>query len=250
MSPIALVHALLLTAALTSPALPRDPAERVRALGERYREHLLEHRPDLALRWGVQGARPRLEPLTEATLERDAAIVAALQAEVAELGSAPLDAEHASLVRMLAGRLAEEQAQVGEGGELWREPFAWVRLLRGTLERALAEARRSPCERAQLMTPLLASAPELWRGASIVMRGPAGGPGLRDSLESARQWLREELPPLALACRDAPRLGLFVQADSLAIRALERYGAFLLGDPSFAPGRRTAEPDSRGAAGR
>ena len=250
MTPAALVPALLLAAALASPALPRDPAERVRALGERYREHLLEHRPDLALRWGVQGAKPRLEPLTEATLGRDAAIVAALQAEVAELGAAPLDAEHASLVRMLTGRLEEEQAQVGEGGELWRDPLAWVRLLRGTLERALAEAKRGPCDRAQLMAPLLASAPELWRGASIVMRGPTEAPGLRDSLDAARQWLREELPPQALTCRDAPRLGAFVQADSLAIRALERYGAFLLGDPSFGSGPRSTRLDSRGAAGR
>lgn len=242
--------ALLLIAALAAPAPPADPAARVRALGERYREHLLERRPDLAVRWRVQGARHALAPITEATLARDAAWLASLRAEVEAVPAAALDPASASLLRMLAGRLAEEEAQSGAGGILHRDPFAWVRLLRDLAADAADADRRSPCQRAQALAPVLERAPELWRSASIVMRGPAPAEGLRDSLHAARQWLRDELPARVLDCRDPLVLGAFVRADSQAVYALGVYGAFVLGDSAFATPRIGERRSERGAVGR
>lgn len=242
--------ALVLLATLAVPSLLRDPGERVRALSERYREHLLERRPDLAVRWRVRGARHELAVIDEATLDRDAATVAVLIAETQAIAAAGLDPVSASLKRMLEARLQEEQAQVAAGGTLRYEPMAWVRLLRGTLEGVVASPRRSPCQRAATMTPILSAAPELLRAASIVVREPWADPALRDSLEVTQRWLREALPAIALDCRDPLRLGAFVQADTLALQALGRFGAYFLADTTFddpAPGDRRSP---RGAAGR
>lgn len=242
---LALVLMLHSASAVAAPAA--EPAARVRALVDRYREHLLAHRPDLAMRWAVEGARPRLEPLSEVTLVRDAAFTAELAHEIDAVPAARLDPENASLHRMLAGRVAEERAQVGE---LRRDPLAWVRLVRTAIESATAAPKRTPCDRAQAMATLLGSAPELWRGAAIVLREPSTEPALADSLAATRQWMREALPPLALDCRDAVRLGNFVQADSLAVRALETLATFVLADSTFATARVSNGRSPRGAAGR
>ncbi len=247
---VPLAPALLLLAALAANALPREPAERVRALGERYRAHLLAHRPDLALRWRLNGARAQWAPVSAATLRRDAAIVAALRAEAEAVDAAALDAESASLHRMLTSRLAEEEAQSAPGGALWRDPLAWVGMLRDLVAGAVDDARRSACQRTQAVTPVLRAAPELMRAATLVIGGPADREGLRDSLESARHWLRAGLPALALECRDPARLGDFVRADSLAVQALGDFGAFVLADTTFNGPARVGRRSVRGAAGR
>jgi len=250
------VNALPLALALTfasvavGAALPADPAARVRVLGERYREHLLAHRPDLAARWSVDGARLAIAPLTEVTLARDARFTADLAREVEAVPVAKLDAESASLHRMLMGRLAEERAQVAEQGTLRRDAFAWVKLVRDVADHALAAPRSQPCDRASALAGLLRATPELWRGAVVVLREPTPGSALADSLAAARQWLRGSLSPHVLDCRDALRLGAFVQADSQAVQALETFATFMLADSTFATPRGSEARSPRGAAGR
>ncbi len=242
-----LALALMLASASAVAAPAAEPAARVRALTERYRSHLLSHRPDLAMRWGLDGARPAIAPLTEATLERDARMLEGLAQDIAAVPVAQLDAESASLHRMLAGRVEDEADQIRA---LRHDAFAWVRLLRDAVEHALSAGKRLPCDQAHVAAPLLRSAPELWRGALVVLRAPAPTPALAESLVAARQWLREALPPRVLDCRDALRLGAFVQADSQAVMALESLATFALGDSAFATPRVPHGRSPRGAAGR
>jgi hypothetical protein len=225
-----------LLAAAPMPATPGTEAA-IRALADRYREHLVERRPDLAWRWGVPGTRPRLPWFSASALRRDAARVDSLHAAVLALDSAGLDLEYAARRRMLLLRTTDERVQLAA---LTHEPLAWSALVTDLVHAQLARPGAKPCDHARRLLPVLAASPELWRSASIVLGAPMPSPARRDSLAAAARVLRERLPAAVGGCREPQTLAAFARADTAALAALARFAGFVLGDTLRGPAPRAS----------
>jgi hypothetical protein len=198
----------------------------------RYEAHLLMARPDLASRAGRASADDRLEPVTEATLERDAGELAAIEGALAAIDPAALGARDRVLLDTLRVRAGREGSALRAGS--WRtDPDAYLALAH---DAPLASATRphvNACERARRTAARLRVVPELLRAAEVNLRGASGF----DRQAAVANWraammdLRLELPKRFDACQDGGRYATFVEADTLALGAMDRFARFLDANP-------------------
>jgi hypothetical protein len=227
----ALLALALFTAAHAAGAA--TPAARLADAERRYASHLLADRPDLASREGARRADGRLEPVTEATLQRDAGLLAALADSLAAIDGATLGARDRARLDTLRVRVAHEREPLVSGA--WRcDPSRYLAL---AVDAPLASARRprtSACDRARLATGRLRMVPEVLRAAQVNLEGAAIG----DREAAAAPWrgamqvLRDSLPDLFSDCREPERFARFVEADTLALEAMGRFTRFLLEAPA------------------
>ena len=220
-----------------SPAHARavTPAARLHAAAARYRRHLLSERPDLASRAGLERADSRLEPVTEATLGRDAATLSALGESLATLDTATLARRDRATLDTLRARVGRELAPLRDG--TWRsDPAIYLGLAHDAPLESARRARRSPCERARRTAGRLRGVPETLRAAEVALRGAR----IADPEAEAARWrvamldLRVTLPALFSDCHEGERYAAFVEADTLALEAMGRFTRFLLDRDSLA----------------
>lgn len=193
---------------------------------------MLKARPDLAGRDGSAQADDRLEPVTEATLERDTAELAAIEAALGAIDTVALDTRERATLDTLRARAGRESAALRAG--LWRaSPDPYLALAHAAPLEAATRKRVGACERARRTAARLRAVPEVLRAAEVNLR--AAPPFDRDaavaSWRAAMMDLRLELPRLFDACHDAERYAAFVEADTLALGAMDRFARFLRTDP-------------------
>ena len=192
-----------------------------------FRAHVVAARPDLASRFGFGGADARLEPVSEATLARDAAWLAAFTARVAAIDRAALRAREAAALDSLRARSVREREPYARGA--WRfEPALYLALGPGAVLDVSGAPRTSPCGRGRNTVGRLRALPEVLRAARINLGTAAGAAGE----EAAAPWRAamdslRALPGRLAGCRDPMREADLVEADSLALAACERFVQFL-----------------------
>jgi len=222
-----LLLAVLLAAAALAAAAPGDDA-RLRALEERYRQHLLVERPDLGSRFGIERADEQLVPLTTPSLERDAALLAALSDSLGTIRRDALAPARRAALDSLAAHVAFERAPL-LAGRWQREAAPYAELVDSAVFDAATRRKVVACARMRRALQRLRSVPELLRAAEITLR--AGAVTDRDTalahLASLQQRLRVALPALSLACHEADRNADLVEADTLALVATRRFAGFL-----------------------
>lgn len=224
---LALAAAFVLAAALPCAAASGADA-RLAAARSRWTEHVRTERPDLAMRWDVGGAQRRLEPVTEATLERDAALLAALGDSLAAIDRDALAPASRAVLDTLRARVEREAAPIRDGA--WRrDPELYLALTHGAVLEAARAPRVTPCGRSARALARLEHVPEVLRAAEINLRGADA----IDADATATRWaaamadLRTELPVLAARCHDPERVARVVEADTLALDAMRRFVAVL-----------------------
>lgn len=226
---------LVLAAALAAGpahAATASPGARLDAAAKRYRAHVLTARPDLAGRDGSAHADDRLEPVTEATLDRDAAELAAIEAALGAIDTLGLDARGRAMLDTLRARAGRESTALRAG--LWRtSPDMYLALAHGAPLESATRRRVSVCERARRTSARLRIVPEVLREAEVNLRDAKGF----DRDASVARWraammdLRLELPRRFDACHEAERYAAFVEADTLALGAMDRFTRFLGRNP-------------------
>jgi hypothetical protein len=206
-------------AAGTRPALRRAEAD--------YRAHVASARPDLATRFGFGGTDARLEPVTEATLTRDAEWLDAFEARVSAIDRGALRPAEAAALDSLRARVAREREPYARGA--WRrEPALYLALGPSAVLDVAGATRGSPCGRGRNAVGRLRALPEVLRAARVNLGAATGSAGD----EAAAPWhaamdsLRA-LPVRLAGCREPMREADLVEADSLALAACERFVRFL-----------------------
>ena len=193
---------------------------------------MLTARPDLAGRDGSARADDRLEPVTEATLERDTAELTAIEAALGAIDAVTLDPSERATLDTLRARAGRESAALRVG--LWRtSPDMYLPLAHGAPLEAATRRRVSVCERTRRTAARLRIVPELLRAAEVNLRDATGFD--RDAAvarwRAAMMDLRVELPRQFDACHDPERYAAFVEADTLALGAMDRFTRFLGWNP-------------------
>lgn len=192
-------------------------------LEARYHAHLLAARPDLAAHAGL-GGEDRLEPITEATLTRDAAWVRAFMTDLHRLDAAQLGARSRVRADSLRERVARENAALASG--LWhREPRAYLALVHAAVLEVGLAPRISACERERRAMLRLRMVPEVLRAALVNLRDThALAPADDAAFQAAALDLRTKLLARLEDCKDPRRQADVIEADSLALKA---YASFL-----------------------
>jgi uncharacterized protein (DUF885 family) len=212
-------------------AAGRTPGSLLHAAATRYQAHLLMARPDLASRAGRTDADDRLEPVTEATLDRDATELAAIEGALAGIDPAALGARDRATLDTLRLR-ANREADALRAGTWRTNPDAYLALAHDAPLEAATRPRVSACERARRASARLRVLPELLRAAEVNLREARDF----DRGAAVARWraammdLRLELPRRFDDCHDAGRYAAFVEADTLALDAMTRFARFLGGN--------------------
>jgi hypothetical protein len=228
-SVVAVALALALAAASAGARGPSDQG-RLRALELRYHAHLLADRPDLASRIGLTHADDRLEPVTEATLARDATLLDALRDSLTAVERGTPPASERAVLDSLRARIEREAAPLREGR--WRgDPLLYVELTHRAVMDAARRPHVSPCERTRRAIARLRAIPEVLRSGEVNLRDAKAFD--REAVDAgwaeAMTDLRVAIPAVGTDCHDADRFADLVEADSLALGAVRRFVLFLRG---------------------
>jgi len=237
--PTALVLAAAFVFAAAAPCPAAAGAEsRLDAVRARWTEHVRTERPDLAQRFGIGGALRRLEPVTEATLARDAALLAALDDSLAAIEREALPPASRAALDTLRARIEREAEPIRDG--TWRrDPEPYLALAHGAVLEAARAPRVTPCGRSARALARLRRVPEVLRAAEVNLLGADA----IDAEATASRWaaamadLRTELPALAVRCHDPERVAQVIEADTLALDAMRRFVAVLRVRAAAARGR-------------
>lgn len=199
----------------------------LRWLEDAYYEHLMRDRPDLATRCGLKGAETMLVPVNESSLLEDDPALAELETRIARVDRGGLGADGLARLDSLIARVARERAPYLSGA--WHtDPLSylavgpWAVLDVATLE------DHSTCTRARFAERRLRMVPEVLRCARINLAQAQATEGVDDvsPWEAALDSLRV-LPDRLENCRDSQRQADLIEADSLAVAALERFLKYL-----------------------
>jgi hypothetical protein len=199
----------------------------VRWLEDAYYEHLMRDRPDLATRAGQHGAESMLVPVTEASILEDDEALSDLEARIARIDRAALEPDGLARLDSLVARVARERAPYLAGA--WRtDPAAYFDLAPGAVLDVATLPGTSPCTRARHAERRMRVVPEVLRAASVNLEHSVPSADKDD----AAPWLAavdslRALPDRLAGCKDSQRQAGLIEADSLAIRAIERFVRFL-----------------------
>jgi len=215
---------LLLASPLGAASRKRavDGASSVDAIERRYATLLLDHRPDLAARYGAHGGDPkqyrRFVALDETSIDAHVTSLHRLRAQAAALPATPR-------ADTLLARLDREIAESSPGGGLRTDPALWLDIVEAAVRAQVADSTRGPCERSRRATLALVRVPEALRGATVLMRGapPPDETVLEARLTRVEQFFRRDVPARTEACKEGHRRAELVEADSLAAASLAQF---------------------------
>jgi uncharacterized protein (DUF885 family) len=208
----------------------RDAA--FQSLGERYIQHELATRPQLATRLGIHDHDDRLIPVTGVSLAEDAQWTRQLQGEIQKIPRAALSPERQLEYDLLRARLAGDLLEIETLKPFEHDPSAYLELVAGSIQSLLQRDFASPCRRLHAVSRRLRQVPEVLRAARINLRQPS-----RLATEVAIEQYagvlrldREGIGALSARCKDPALQGDVAEADSVALRAVEDFIRYLRRD--------------------
>ena len=215
-----------------SPAPAQSADQRLGKLGDEFLTGWLERRPQLATRLGVHDHDDLLRPVTQASLDDDAAWFRGLKARLEAVPRADLSFERALDYDVLAARLDRELLDLETIRPFERNPSAYLDLVAGSIQSLIQRDFASTCQRLRSATRRLAQVPEVLRAARINLKDP---PRIYTEVaisqfEGVLRLYREDVPAAGAECRDARIQADLAEADSGAVRATEEFLAFLRDD--------------------
>jgi len=220
-----LLIAAALLPALASPARAQSAETRFLRLADDFLDGWLKRRPHLATRLGVHAWDGKLLPITAASVASDLEWIASVRARLDSVPPAGLPFERAQEYDLLAARLERERLELAEIRSFERNPNVYLDLVAGSVQSLLQRDWAPPCERVLLATRRLRQVPEVLRAARINLVNP---PRLFTEVAIAQfagalDFYRHGVPTLAAGCRE-PRLQAdLAEADTAAVRAVERF---------------------------
>lgn len=199
----------------------------LRWLEDAYYDHLMRDRPDLATRCGLKGAEAMLVPVNESSLLEDEPALAELESRIARVDRGGLGPDGVARLDSLIARVARERAPYLSGA--WHtDPSSYLAVGPWAVLDVATLDNHSTCTRARFAERRLRMVPEVLRCARINLGQSAASEGVDDvspwvaALDSLRV-----LPDRLGSCRDSQRQADLIEADSLAIAALERFLKYL-----------------------
>jgi len=231
---------------MPAAAAGRSDAAFVR-LGEEFIDHVLRTRPQLATRLGVHLWDDQLRPVTQASIAEDAEWFHRFRARLTAIPRAALSFDRALEYDLLGARVDRELLDLEVIRPFAHNPNAYLDLVAGSIQSLLERGFAPSCRRMSAVVGRLRQVPEVLRAAQINLRNP---PRIATEVaigqfEGALRLYREAVPAAAARCRDPRVQADLAEADTLAVRAVTSFIAFLHDDllphsnGAFALGRDT-----------
>jgi hypothetical protein len=213
-----------------STAARAKPADaRLARLADEYRAGLLADRPDLASRLGDHRGDDRLEPVTQASLERESVRLRGFAARLDSIPRATLSAAAALERDVLAARIAAARQDLEVTRRWERDPAAYLDLAGDAIAALMRRDAGQTCARARAIARRLACVPDVLRAARVNLREPSRAliEGALPGYESLLRFYRAGLPGFGARCREPRTQADLAQADSTAVRAVEDFLDYL-----------------------
>ena len=216
-----LVHIPAVRAQAEDPRLVR--------LGDEFLDHWLSRSPQLATRLGLHDRDDLLNPVTEASLEQDAAWLRDFRTRLSTLPRASLSFDRALEYDLLAARTERELLDLEALRPFENNPNAYLDLVAGSIQSLLDRDFAPFCVRLRLASRRLMQVPEVLRAAQVNLKNP---PRLFTEVaisqfQGALRLYREQLPAAAEGCKDSGIQADVAEAAASAARATETFLAFL-----------------------
>jgi uncharacterized protein (DUF885 family) len=224
--------AIVALAVLAPPAHAQNAAKRFDRLSREYFDHWFERQPQAATRLGVHDRDGRLVPVTQSSLQQEAAWLDGFRARLAAVRRAELPFERALDYDVLAARVERGLLDVRVIRPYENNPNAYLDLIAGSVQ-SLVQRDFGPLPgRLRSAARRLSQVPEVLRAARINLKTPP-----RIATESAigqyrgvLRFYRGELPAIADQCKDPVIQADVAEAANVASQAVEQFIAYLEDD--------------------
>jgi len=244
---IAVALALLLAGGAARAAPPARSADAgIAGIADELLAGWLEDRPDLASLAGDHRGDRRLEPVTQASLGREAVRLDALARRLDSVPRADLSPGAALRRDSLATRIAAARTELEVAHRWERDPAAYLDLADGAVGWLLEHGTGSACARVRAVTRRLERVPDVLRAARVNLRAPTveAIEGALPGYARVLDLYRATLPDFAARCRDPRTAADLAQADTAAVRAVEDFADYLRAD--LLPRARVVHPAPSG----
>ena len=205
--------------------LSNSPDARVQRLGDEFLDVWLERHPHLATRLGLHQWDGRLVPVTTASVASDLEWLSGMRKRLRAIPRSGLSFERLQEHDLLTARIERERIELEEVRSWERNPSFYLDLVAGSVLAVLERDFTSPCERVVLATRRLRMVPEVLRAARVNLKDPPRlftEVGL-SQFAGALVFYRATLPTLTGECREPLLQADLAEADTQAVRAVERF---------------------------
>ena len=205
--------------------LAGGPEARFQRLADEFIDGWLARRPHLATRLGLHIWDSRLVPVTTASVAADLQWLSRMRTRLDAIPAADLPFERAQEHALLMRRIERERIELEEVRGWERNPSFYLDIVAGSVLAVLERDFAPPCERLVLATRRLRLVPEVLRAARVNLKNP---PRLFTEVaitqyQGALEFYRRTLPSLTADCREPLLQADFAEADTQAVRAVERF---------------------------
>jgi uncharacterized protein (DUF885 family) len=220
--------ALLLALALLTAGRAAS-ATGLSALEDEYFSRWFAFHPQEATRLGIHRYDDRLEPVTAASVAKEAAWLHDFGKRLAALPVTGLSYDDRIDRAALAARVDRQLLELEEVRGWERNPNFYVNLVTSPVLALLQRNFASPCSRIRSATRRLRGVPEVLRDAEVNLKHP---PRLYtevaiDQARGALRFYRETVPALSATCKEPELQADLAEADTAAVRATESFLTFL-----------------------
>ena len=187
--------------------------------------HRLARAPYAGRRSGSHAETPLAPAVTAGTLDAQRAWLRDFRARLESLPADPSGSGRA----LLAAAVEHDSLELEVLRPFERDPGAYVEVIAGSVEAALDRTTLSPCAAVRLAILRLHEVPEVLRAARVNLRNPPRVLTERaiGRYQAVLRFYRRDLPRMAEGCH-APRMQAdLAEADTLAIRTVEAFLAYL-----------------------
>jgi uncharacterized protein (DUF885 family) len=227
---VALVVLGVLSLAAIANAESQD--DRFARLSGEFLDHWLASRPQAATRLGLHTHDDRLVPVTQASLIEEAAWLREFRTRLNGVPRAGLTFEHQLDRDVLASRIESQLLDLEVIRPFENNPNSYLDLVAGSIQSLLQRNFAPLCARLKLTTRRLEQVPEVLRAASLNIKNPPriATETAISQFEGVLRLYREQIPAIASHCKDPRAQADLAEADSLAVKAIEKFLTYLRND--------------------
>lgn len=217
------------------PQRPRTPGRGDAAflrLGNEFIDHVMRTRPHVATRLGVHAYDDLLIPVTQPSLDADAAWFRTFRNDLASVPRASLSFARTLEYDLLTARIERELLDLETIRPYETNPNTYLDLIASGIQSLIQRDFASPCRRMTATTRRLRQVPEVLRAARINLRNP---PRIATEVaigqfEGVLNLYRTEIAAAAARCKEPRVQADLAEADTLAVRAVQSFITFLRED--------------------